>query len=156
MRISTTGLDAPSTVDRSTTTRLAPSMEGMSYITSIMRDLDDGPEAARAGIARYGLVGDRLDRALVEYELDVVEPHRLLVLAQHGVLRLGDDALEVLARKVLEGDLDRQAADELGDHAELHEVVGMELGEEGPDILGCRGPLRRRRSPEGAWRRGPR
>jgi hypothetical protein len=28
-----------------------------------------------------------------------------------------------------------QAADELGDHAELHEVVRMELREQGPEVL---------------------
>jgi hypothetical protein len=59
--------------------------------------LDDGPQAAGSGISRYGLVGYGLDRSFVEDELDLVDTHRLLVLAQDRVLGLGDDALQVVA-----------------------------------------------------------
>src|SRR5438270_13754606 len=58
--------------------------------------LHDGPQAARAGAAQVALVGDGLERALVEVELDAVELEELLVLLEERVLRLGEDVDERL------------------------------------------------------------
>ena len=91
--------------------------------------LDYRPEPTRAGIARDSLVRDSLDGPLLEHELDLVEAHRFLVLTQNRVLRLRDDPLEILAGEILERDLDGQSSDELGDHPEFDEIVGMELRE---------------------------
>ena len=52
---------------------------------------DDRAEPAGTGLAQHREVGDRLERALVELELDAVDLEHPLVLLDQGVLRLGQD-----------------------------------------------------------------
>ena len=51
----------------------------------------DGAQAAGAGAAQDGLVGDRLEGVVGELQLDAVELEEPLVLADQGVLGLGED-----------------------------------------------------------------
>ena len=57
----------------------------------------DRAEPAGAGLAQHGEVGDRLERLLVELELDAVELEHALVLPHERVLRLGEDLHERVA-----------------------------------------------------------
>src|SRR3954453_5120675 len=92
--------------------------------------LDDRAQAARARLALERLVGDRLERVGREDELDPVEAEEALELLDDRVARLGEDRDQIVARELVDGRGDRQAADELGDQAVLHEVLGQALLED--------------------------
>ena len=55
--------------------------------------LDDRPQAAGAGLAHEGLVGDRDQRVVGEDELDPVELEEALELLDERVARLGEDRM---------------------------------------------------------------
>ena len=99
--------------------------------------LDDRLEAACPGPAGEGSLGDRPQGPFVEGELHVVQGEELLVLLHEGVLGLGEDADDVLLVEVIEGDHDRQPADELGDEPVLEEILGLELAEQLGRLLGA-------------------
>src|SRR5439155_12428940 len=65
-----------------------------------------------------------------EDQLDIVQGEKLLVLLDERVLRLGEDSDDVRLIEVVEGDGDRQAADELGDQPVLQQIHGLELLED--------------------------
>src|SRR5262249_44749861 len=92
--------------------------------------LDDRAQAARAGLALERLVGDRGQRVLGEDELDAVEGEEALELLDERVARLGEDRDEVVARELVDGAHDGQAADELGDQPVVDEVLGQALRED--------------------------
>ena len=89
------------------------------------RLLDDGAQAAGAGAALQRLDGDGVERLVGEHQLDAVQLEELLVLARERVLGLGQDAHEVVLVQVVDRADDRQAADELGDQAEVEQVLGQ-------------------------------
>ena len=95
----------------------------MSSITS--STIDRRPRApvsfsmARSAIARSAAVG--------ELQLGVLHREQRLVLLDQGVLRLGQDADQGVDVQRPQRRDDRQPADELGDHAELEEVVAGDL-----------------------------
>src|SRR5579859_96262 len=91
------------------------------------RLLDDRLEGARARSALQGQLCDRVEAALLEDQLDVVQREELLVLLDQRVLRLGEDAHDVLLIEVVQGHDDRQAADELGDEPVLQQVLRLHL-----------------------------
>src|SRR5690349_12834433 len=92
--------------------------------------LDDRAQAACSGAALERRLGDRVDRVVGELELDAVEVEELLVLLDEGVARLGEDLDERLAVELAHAGDEREAPDELGDQAELREVLGTDLGQE--------------------------
>src|SRR5207237_1828869 len=98
------------------------------------RVLEDGAQTARAALVRDGLSGDRAQRALGELELHAVHLEELAVLLGEGVARLGEDLHQRALVQLLEGGDHRQAADELGDHAELQEVLGLHVAQELRDV----------------------
>ena len=65
-----------------------------------------------------------------ELELDVFELEHLAVLLDERVLRLGEDLDQRVAVEAAHRADHRQAADELGDHPELDEVLRQHLGEQ--------------------------
>ena len=65
-----------------------------------------------------------------ELELDAVELEELLVLLDQRVAGLGEDLDQRLAVELVDGRDQRQPADELGDQAELVQVLGTHLGEQ--------------------------
>src|SRR5829696_3448597 len=89
--------------------------------------LEDRAQTARAGLAVDRLVGDRLERLVGEDELDVVELEEALELLDQRVLGLGEDLDQVVLRELVDDRQDRKTADELGDQAVLHEVLGEHL-----------------------------
>src|SRR6266851_962116 len=91
------------------------------------RLFDDRLQSARTGAPKQGQLSDRIERSLLEHELDIVQREELLVLLDQGVLGLGEDAHDVLLVKVVQRDDDRQAADELGDESVLQEVLRLQL-----------------------------
>ena len=81
-------------------------------------------------VAFDGLFGNGLQRALFEAQLDLIVGQQLVILLAERVFRLGQDADEiVLAQSLQRGD-DRQTADQLGDDAELQQIVGLDLLEQ--------------------------
>src|SRR5579884_2730943 len=94
------------------------------------RPLDDRAEAARAGLALEGAVGDLPHRVLGEDELDPVVPEEALVLLRERVLGLLEDLHEVLAPQLVHGGDDREPADELRDQAEVEEVLRHDVREQ--------------------------
>ena len=64
--------------------------------------LDDRAQAAGAGAAHHGLVGDRLDGVGGELELDAVELEELLVLLDQRVAGLGEDLDQRLAVELVD------------------------------------------------------
>ena len=70
-------------------------------------------------IALQGLVG--------ELQVGLFHREQLLVLLGQRVLRLGEHADQRFLVERRQGADHRQAADELGDHAELDQVVGVDL-----------------------------
>src|SRR5678816_1015394 len=97
------------------------------------RGLEDGSKAAGPGLAADGLGGDGLQRPVGELQRHPVEVEQLPVLLHQRVLRLAEDAHQGALVQLLQRGDDRQPADELGDHPELEEVLGLhvlqELGE---------------------------
>ena len=69
---------------------------------------------------------ERLGR---ELELDAVQLEQPLVLAHEGVARLGEDGDEGRAVELAHGREHREPADELGDHAELEQVLRHDVAE---------------------------
>ena len=90
--------------------------------------IDRRPRAPVSRVER--LVGDRPQRVLGEVEIDVVVVEEALVLLDERVLRLGQDLDEILALQLMHRRQHRQAADELGDQAEVEEILGHHLREE--------------------------
>ncbi len=62
-----------------------------------------------------------------ELERGIFELEHLRVLLHEGVLRLGEDADKVVLGQLVQRRDHRDAADELGDHAELVQVLGKHL-----------------------------
>ena len=70
-----------------------------------------------------------------ELELRAFHLEELLVLPDQGVLRLGQDADQRVLVERVERRQHRQTADELGDHAELDQVVAGHLAEQFAQLL---------------------
>src|SRR5262245_53184108 len=80
---------------------------------------EDRPQATGPGAAAHRLVGEGVEGVRGELELDVLHLEELAVLLRQGVLRLDEDLHERLAVEAVHRTDHRQAADELGDQAEL-------------------------------------
>ena len=90
----------------------------------------DRAQAARAGLAVDGALGDRRQRVLVEGQVDVLHLEQPLVLLDQRVLRLGQDLDQRRLVEVLERRQHRQAADEFRDQAELQQILRLDLAEQ--------------------------
>src|SRR5664280_1922509 len=99
------------------------------------RLLDDGAQPARAGATRERLLRDREQRLVGEHQLDAVQAEELLVLLGERVLGLREDLAQVGLVEVVHRRDDRQAADELGDEAEVEQVLGQRMREDRPRVL---------------------
>src|ERR1700730_9224082 len=89
----------------------------------------DGPQPTGAGATQDRLVGHGLQGVLGELQVHTVQFEEPPVLLDQGVARLGEDEDEGLAVEVVHAGDDRQAAHELGDHAELEQILGHDLFE---------------------------
>ncbi len=96
--------------------------------------LDDRPQSPRSRLALERLLGDRGQGVVGEDELDAVELEEALELLDQRVARLGEDRDEVVARELVDGADDGQAADELGDQAVVDEVLRQDLLEDVPGV----------------------
>ena len=108
------------------------------------------------GASEQRLIGDGLEGVLGELELDLFHLEELLVLLGERVLRLDQDADQGFLGELGHRADDRQPADELGDEAELEQILGADLGVDvvdGPGLslrasavnpidFGCRADLR--------------
>ena len=61
---------------------------------------EERPQPTCAGTTQQGEVGDRLQTVGGELQLDILELEDLLVLADEGVLRFGEDANEGSASRL--------------------------------------------------------
>src|SRR5262249_3835438 len=91
---------------------------------------DDDLQAPRPDVPGQGFLGDRLDGVVGETQLDVLELQHRLVLLDERVLGLAQDLDESRLIQLRERRAHRQPADELRDHAELDEVLGVDLLQE--------------------------
>src|SRR5690606_39022941 len=96
--------------------------------------LHDGAQATRAGLALEGLAGDRRKGVGTELQLNAFHLEQLAELLGDRVARLGQDGDQGLLVEFLECRDDRQAADELGNQAELDQVLGLDLGQDLADL----------------------
>jgi len=96
-------------------------------LESLRVRLEDGAQPARAALVRDGLARHRAQRSLGELELHPIHLEQLAVLLGERVARLGEDLHERALVELLERGDHRQPADELGDHAELEQVLGLNL-----------------------------
>ena len=92
--------------------------------------LEDGPQAPGARAPQHRLLGDGFQGVFGQLELDVVELEHAAELLDEGVLGLDEDADERLLVETANCPDDRQATDELGDEAELEQVLGEDLHED--------------------------
>ena len=94
------------------------------------RVFDDALETSRAGLPLDRLLGDGTKSLFFEDQLHIVHRKQLFVLLDGRILRLGQDAQEVVLGERFQRADDGQAADDLGDDAVLHEVFGAHLVDE--------------------------
>src|SRR5262249_48250788 len=92
--------------------------------------LEDRAERPHAGLLRLRAPRDGAQGLGRELELRLLEPEDALELPHQRVLRLDQDADEVVLQQRVEHADHRQAADELGDHPELDQVLALDLAEE--------------------------
>lgn len=93
--------------------------------------LHHAAQAAGAGLALDGLAGDGMESLVGDVQLHIVHRQQLFILLDQTVAGLFQHAHQrILVQVVQHGD-DRQTADQLGDEAELDEVVGFDLPQQG-------------------------
>src|SRR6185295_14061625 len=110
---------------------LASGLLGRDVVHHVQhRGLEDGAETAGAGLAPDGLGGDGLQRAVGELQRHTVEVEELPVLLHQRVLRLAEDAHQRTLVELLQRGDDGEPADELGDHPELEQVLGLDVLEQ--------------------------
>src|SRR5881396_1535837 len=90
---------------------------------------ENGAEAAGARAPLDRLLGDRLERVLLDREPHVLELEQLLVLFGQGVLGLDEDADERVLVQRVEGYRHREPAHQLGDEPVAQQVVGLHVDE---------------------------
>src|SRR5581483_5656959 len=107
---------------------LLHALQRRKVVHHVEHDLfEDRAQTARAGLARLRLDGDRDQRFLREGQLDAVHPHDLLELTDERVARLDEDAAQGQLVERVEGDDDRQTADELRDQPEAQQILRHQL-----------------------------
>ena len=94
------------------------------------QSLHHRPQTARADVPCQRGVRHRLQRVLIEMQLHTIVAEQLLVLLHQRVLRLGEDTHQILPGQPLQGGDDRHTAYQLGDDAELQQIVGLDLLEQ--------------------------
>src|SRR6058998_3213502 len=90
---------------------------------------EDGAEAAGPRAPLDRLLGDGLERVLLDRQPHVLELEQLLVLLGQRVLGLDEDADERVLVQRVERDRHREPADQLGDEAVAQQVVGLHVDE---------------------------
>ena len=73
--------------------------------------------------------GDLAEGFRLEFEVDAVGLHELLVLSDQGVLGLGQDSYQCFFVELVEGDEDGESADKFRGQAEFDEVLRCEVTE---------------------------
>src|SRR5690606_31324417 len=96
--------------------------------------LDDGAQAAGTGLALERLARDRGQRVRAELQLHALHVEQLAELLGDRVPGLAEDLNQRGLVQFLQGRDHRQAADELGDQAELDQVLGLDLGQHLADL----------------------
>ena len=124
------GATRSSTTERSTTHLPTSSRLGRSYITSSRTSSRMARSPRGTGTPQQRLLGNRLERVRCELELHVVEREHPLVLPSQRVLRLDEDLHQRVLEERGDGTDDRQPPDELGNEAELDEVLGEHVAKD--------------------------
>ena len=124
------------------------SSEGTRYITSSMSSSRMILRPRAPSVALHRLLGDLLDGVVGEPEPDVLELEERLVLLDRGSSSApsGCETRAALVEVVERRD-DRDAADELRDHPELDQVLGVDLLEDVAGALLASSTRSSRRSP---------
>jgi hypothetical protein len=113
------------------TTSRTPS-SGRQFEHGVEQDLfHDRAQATGAGLALdAALLGDLLQRFLVEGQLDLFHLEQTLILLDQGVLRLGQDLDQGRLVEILERREHRQTADEFRNQAELHQIFRLDIAQD--------------------------
>jgi len=90
--------------------------------------LEDGPQPAGASSPRESLFSDGLQGLLGDPQFDVLELEQALVLLHQRIPGFHQDPHQRLGLQLGDRAHNRQAAHELGDQAELDEVLGTDVG----------------------------
>src|SRR5688572_7096969 len=104
--------------------------------------LHDRAQRAHARLLRARPLRDDAERLRRELELAALEQEHALELAHDRVARLDQDADEVVLGERVEDADHRQAADELRDHPELDQVLGLDLLQHPFELVGASGTAR--------------
>src|SRR6516162_6056389 len=94
--------------------------------------LHDRPQPARARLPLECLARDRAQRSVREAQVHAFHLEELLILPSEGVLRLAQDANQRCLVQLLQRRYHGEPPDELGDEAELEQVLGLHLFQQGP------------------------
>src|SRR5262249_42029857 len=94
--------------------------------------LHDRPQPARARLPLECLARDRAPRSVREAQVHAFHLEELLILPSEGVLRLAQDANERRLVQLLQRRDHGEPSDELGDEAELEQVLRLHLFEQSP------------------------
>ncbi len=98
-----------------------------------------GHEAAGAGFFFGCHFGDAFDAIVFEFNINAVCFEFFFILAQEGAFGVFEDGFEVVGFELFTDDTDGEAADEFSFEAEVDEVLGGDLLEEGAVHGGVRG-----------------
>src|SRR5205085_9822341 len=85
--------------------------------------LDRRAKSARTGLTLRGAARRREQRVGWDDQLDFIQRQELLVLLDDRVLRLGEDAEQILLGERLKRNYDGQASDELRNEPVLQQVI---------------------------------
>src|SRR2546426_984611 len=91
--------------------------------------LEDGAEAAGTRTPLDRLLGNRLERVLLDREPHILELEQLLVLLGERVLAVDEDADQGVLVQRVERYGDREPAHQLGDEPVAQQVVGLDVDE---------------------------
>ena len=97
-------------------------------------DFHDRTQAARAGPAVDRLLGDDVQRLVLEGQLGVLHLEQTLILLDERILRLDQDPLQRFLVEILERRQNRQTADELRNEAELQQILRLDPAQ---DVAGA-------------------
>src|SRR5207249_5501982 len=95
------------------------------------------PQSTSTGLPLERLARNGRQGSFRKTQMDTLQIKEFLVLADQGVFRFPQDTHERLLIQLLKGRDDREAPDELRNHAKFQEIFGLDLGQQGTGAAIC-------------------